>query len=89
MFQLPFSSFFNIRRFAIRFNEFFAVRDEFSMKDEEGVGGCFFPRLRSDDGSAEPVRTHPSITLVRGNVREEMHGDTPFFGWVVVFGFPM
>jgi hypothetical protein len=32
MFQLPFSSCFNIRRFAIRFNESFAFCDEFSMK---------------------------------------------------------
>jgi hypothetical protein len=37
MFPLPFSSFCNIRRFAIRFNEFFAVRDEFSMKKVWGV----------------------------------------------------
>jgi len=61
MFQLPFASCFNIRRFANRFNESYTVRDEFSMKTVREV---VFSGLRSDDGPAEPIRTHLSITLV-------------------------
>lgn len=61
MFQLPFASCFNIRRFANRFNESYTVRDEFSMKTMREV---VFLRFRSDGGSAEPVRTHLSMTLV-------------------------
>jgi hypothetical protein len=70
MFQLLSMRCFNIRRFAIHFNEPFAVRDEFSMKTVREV--VFF-RLRSDDGSAEPLRTHLSITLV---------SDGPAGGWL-------
>ena len=61
MFQSPFSRCFKIRRFAIRFNESFTVRDEFSMKT---VWEVVFFGLRSDDGPAVPVRPHLSITLV-------------------------
>jgi len=68
MFQLPFLRCFNIRRFAIRFNEPFTVRDEFSMKTMREV---VFLRFRSDGGPAEPVRTHLSITLVSDGPAEK------------------
>jgi hypothetical protein len=48
--HLPFSNRFNIRRFAIHFNEPFTVRDEFSMKTVREV---VFSGLRSDDGPAD------------------------------------
>ena len=76
MFQLPISRCFNIRRFAIRFNESYTVRDEFSMKTVREV--VFF-RLRSDDGPAEPIRTDLSMTLVSDGRAEKNQGLSPRF----------
>jgi len=45
MFQLPFLRCFNIRRFAIRFNESFTVRDEFSMKTMREVVFSGYARM--------------------------------------------